>query len=155
MTQCLDGTWCCGSTSEDCCSKNEGFKLATAISPYIVQRTQNNWLGIGFGIALGVVLVGNAAVGLLCFRLYGTTRGSVAFQRSGASDDIGSRTRAVEHGQRTGRSDGTWIGNRTSHVELSPQSVIYEAAEGTELAELDGDYKRVSSALEAKARDGF
>jgi hypothetical protein len=73
LTKCLDGTWCCGSTSEDCCRKNEGFKLATAISPYKVQRTQKNWLGIGLGVVLGVALLGNAAVGLLSFRLYRTT----------------------------------------------------------------------------------
>lgn len=154
MAQCLGGTWCCGSTSEDCCGKNEGFKLATAISPYIVQRIQKNWLGIGLGVALGVALLGNVVVGLLSFRLYRTTRGSAGGQRSGTSDDTRSRTRAIEDSQSSGRSDGTWISNHTSHIELSPQSMIYEAQEGTELAELDGDYRRVSSAFEAKAKEG-
>lgn len=34
-------------------------------------------------------------------------------QRSGTLDDTGSRTRAMEDSQRSGRSDGTWISNRT------------------------------------------
>jgi hypothetical protein len=33
--------------------------------------------------------------------------------------------------------------------------MICEVPEGTELAELDGDYKRVSSAFEAKAKEAF
>ena len=155
MTKCLDGTWCCGSTSEDCCSKNEGFKLAATISPYIIQRTQENWLGIGLGVALGVVLLGSAAVGILSFRLYRTRRRSTDSPEGGISDETRPRTRAIEDSQRSGRSDGTWISNRTSHIELSPHSMIYEVQEGTELVELDGDYKRVSSAFEAKAKETF
>jgi hypothetical protein len=35
MTQCSDGSWCCGSQNQtDCCDKNLGFKLESSIAPF-------------------------------------------------------------------------------------------------------------------------
>lgn len=63
MTLCVDGTWCCSVKNQTCCSRNLGFKLAPTIAPYIVKKDQKNWLGIGLGIILGIVLLVDAAIG--------------------------------------------------------------------------------------------
>ena len=36
LTQCTDGSWCCGSKNTACCNNNQGFQVAKAIPPYVV-----------------------------------------------------------------------------------------------------------------------
>jgi hypothetical protein len=93
MTHCSDDTWCCGDkNNSDCCDKGFGFKLASSIAPYLqatgssaanitatVTVTSTPTLdpqgsatvssqsgAIGLGVALGVVLLADAAVINLC-----------------------------------------------------------------------------------------
>jgi len=35
LTHCTDGSWCCGGANTTCCNNNQGFQVASAISPYI------------------------------------------------------------------------------------------------------------------------
>lgn len=116
MTNCIDGTWCCGSSNEtDCCDKNLGFQLAPSIAPYAATSTTVttttatlsasspstpvntngpssangvNGLGIGLGVALGVVLLADVVVGIVLYRRHRARRGG-HIQQSGTYKENG------------------------------------------------------------------
>lgn len=104
MTQCGDGTWCCGQANEtSCCNKNLGFQLAASIASYAtsgvvvsaagttmvaVTGTSKNSLGISDAIATTSALSstnGNAPF-MTSGNSASSTNGSASSSTSGSNN---------------------------------------------------------------------
>ncbi|KAE9365487.1 hypothetical protein N431DRAFT_549678 [Stipitochalara longipes BDJ] len=45
LTQCTDGSWCCGSQNTACCNNNQGFQVAKSIPPYAAADASSTGTG--------------------------------------------------------------------------------------------------------------